>query len=150
MASTLVTLILATLLGTENLAAGKPYRLDPAPNYQHCTDPGDRTQLTDGQRVRGYFWTQEGAVGWTGYTHVIITIDLGAVRPISGLSYHTVAGVAGVELPEAVIVLVSDDHKLWHDAGDLVASSTRQPTAGGASGYAEHVLRGDELATHGR
>ncbi len=150
MTTTFLTLALASLIGAENLAAGKPYRLEPAPKYEHCTDPDDSTQLTDGQRVRGYFWTQKGTVGWSGCSHVIITIDLGAVRPISGLSYHTAAGVAGVELPAAVVVLVSDDRKVWHEAGDLVASSSRKSPAEAASGYAEHVLRTDELAARGR
>ncbi len=150
MTTTWFTLALATLLGAENLAAGKPCRLEPAPNYEHCTDPGDSTQLTDGKRVRGHFWTQKRTVGWSGCSPVIITIDLGAVRPISGLSYHTAAGVAGVELPAAVVVLVSDDRKVWHEAGDLVASSSRKSPAAAASGYAEHVLRADELATRSR
>ncbi|MCL5097056.1 MAG: hypothetical protein M1608_05920, partial [Candidatus Omnitrophica bacterium] len=59
----------AAALGNEppvNLALGKPYTLEPAPNYPYCTDPGDRTQLTDGQYVKGYFWTQKGTVGWSG------------------------------------------------------------------------------------
>jgi len=43
----------------ENLALGKPYTFHPRPNYPHCTDPGDKTQLTDGQVTSGYFWTQK-------------------------------------------------------------------------------------------
>ena len=35
----------------ENLALGKPYTLTPAPNYPHCSDPGDTTQLTDGRHT---------------------------------------------------------------------------------------------------
>ena len=32
----------------ENIAKGKKYLLEPRPSYKLCTDPGDRTQLTDG------------------------------------------------------------------------------------------------------
>ena len=60
---------------TTNLALAKTYRLEPAPNYSHCTDAGDRTQLTDGQYTQGYFWTQKGTVGWAGQSLIIITLD---------------------------------------------------------------------------
>jgi hypothetical protein len=148
---TCLTLVLACCLpGPENLAAGKSYRLEPAPNYEHCTDPDDHTQLTDGERVQGYFWTQKGTVGWSGASHVVVTIDLGAVKPISGVSFHTAAGVAGVELPAAIVVLVSDDGKSWHDAGDLAAASLTKPPAPTRTGYAEYRLRADRLETRGR
>ncbi len=59
-----------------NLALGKSYTLDPSPNYDYCTDPGDNEQLTDG-KAAGYqnlafggseweqklFWVQTGCVG---------------------------------------------------------------------------------------
>ena len=75
--------------GLENLAVGKPYTLEPSPNYPHCTDPGDATQLTDGQYTDGYFWTQKSTVGWSGVEPIIITIDLGQVQPIRGASWST-------------------------------------------------------------
>jgi hypothetical protein len=57
--ATAFTLLLATVAfgapGMENLALRKPYTLEPSPNYAHCTDPGDATQLTDGQYTDGYF-----------------------------------------------------------------------------------------------
>jgi len=79
-----------------NVAAGRPYELDPAPNYPYCTDPGDATQLTDGQYVEGYFWTQKGTVGWQNANPVTITIDLGRDGPLCGASFDTAAGRAGV------------------------------------------------------
>ncbi|MGC8640156.1 MAG: discoidin domain-containing protein [Isosphaeraceae bacterium] len=150
MTPTLLTLVLTCLIQPENLAAGKSCRLEPSPNYEHCTDPGDRTQLTDGKRVRGYFWTQQGTVGWSGASHAVITIDLGVPRPISGVSFHTAAGVAGVELPQAVIVLVSDDGQRWRDAGDLVAAMRKQHSLTIKDGYSEYLLRAADLATRGR
>ena len=78
-----------------NVALNKPYTLTPTPRYRYCTDAGDKTQLTDGVYVKGYFWTQQGTVGWSSVAPVFCTIDLGRVEPICGASWSTAAGVAG-------------------------------------------------------
>lgn len=112
----------AELSGTErweNLAHAKPYTLHPRPNYSHCTDPGDKTQLTDGQVTSGYFWTQKTTVGWNRARPVEITIDLEQDSPIRGLSFQTAAGVAGVGWPISIQVLVSIDGYAYHALGDL-------------------------------
>ena len=132
-----------------NLAAGKNYTLDPAPNYPYCTDPGDATQLTDGQYVRGYFWTQKGTVGWQGKWPVSITIDLEKSQPIGGLSFNTAAGIAGVEWPVGIFILASEDGNVWNYAGDLVALSSRYSTPP-RSGYAVHRFQASDLVTRGR
>ena len=131
-----------------NVALGMKYQLAPAPNYAYCTDDADSTQLTDGQYVEGYFWVQKGAVGWQGASPAI-TIDLGAIQPISGLSYNTAGGTAGATFPTGIFILVSDDGERWHQEGDLVALSTseRQPPR---SGYAVHRYRTMDLRTRGR
>jgi hypothetical protein len=135
--------------GLENVSLGKPYTLEPSPNYAHCTDPGDATQLTDGQFTVDYFWTQKSTVGWSGVEPVIITIDLGQAQSISGASFSTAAGVAGVEWPRAISVLVSDDGRSYFDAGDLVAlsNSTKPPPP---EGYAVHRFVTDQFKAHGR
>ena len=56
----------------------------------------DATQLTDGVRTEGYFWTQKSTVGWSGGAPTFITIDLGQGHPIGGASFRTAAGVSGV------------------------------------------------------
>ena len=132
-----------------NLALGKSYQLDPAPNYALCTDPGDATQLTDGQYVEGYFWTQMGTVGWQGKSPVWITIDLEASQPISGLSFNTAAGVAGVDWPAGILILVSGDGTNWNYAGDLVTLSAKSSSPPD-SVYSVHRYQTTELATHGR
>lgn len=132
-----------------NLALGKPYTLSPAPNYQYCTDPGDRTQLTDGKYTTGYFWTQQGTVGWTNAQYADITIDLGEVKPIGGCSYSTAAGVAGVVWPVLIHIFVSDDGKTWYSGGDLVALSATRGLPPG-SGYATHRYVAESLKLHGR
>ena len=108
----------------ENLALDKTYTLTPSPNYEHCTEAGDKQQLTDGKTTDLYFWTQQGTVGWQAADRVSITVDLGEIEPISGFAFHTAAGAAGVEWPCAIFVLISDDGKTYRLAGELVADTT--------------------------
>ncbi|MFW6162038.1 MAG: discoidin domain-containing protein, partial [Planctomycetota bacterium] len=132
----------------ENLARGRPYTMG-RPNYHHCTDPADKTQLTDGVYTKGYFWTQKTTVGWRGGAPQLITIDLGADRPICGVSWSTAAGVAGVQWPDALMVFVSPDGQRWHEVGDLVQLSAAKASPPKGE-YATHVFWTDALATHGR
>jgi len=131
-----------------NIALGRPYTLSP-PNYQRCTDPDDIIQLTDGQYVEGYFWVQKGTVGWVGGGTKFVTIDLGRVRPISGVSFDTAAGVADVQWPASILVYVSDDGELWHCVGDLVqmVSPEALPPYGQ---YARSKLTAMGWRVHGR
>ena len=132
-----------------NLALGKSYTLTPAPNYGYCTEPGDATQLTDGEYSVGYFWTQPTTVGWSNAPYADITLDLGDVWPIRGCSYNTAAGVAGVAWPALIQILVSDDGKTWYSGGDLIAHSAKfgLPPQGA---YATHRYVADDLKLHGR
>lgn len=132
-----------------NIALGKKYKLEPRTNYSHCTEPGDKTQLTDGIHSKGYFWTQKTTVGWINAFPAIITIDLGTVSPIGGVSYNTAAGTAGVRWPTAILVMVSDDGKSYHLVGDLVELD-RQNGSPKADGYSLHRYWTEKLATHGR
>ena len=134
----------------ENLAYGKSYVLEPPPNYEHCTDNEDFKQLTDGQYTNGRFWTQESTVGW-GSRHAIVTIDLGKVFPISGVSYNTAAGVADVKWPSDIHILVSDDGKIFYEAGELVAlSEVEAPRPKDEGEIRCHRFRTTKLKTHGR
>lgn len=133
----------------ENVALGKQYKLWPIPNYQYCTDPGDATQLTDGMTTKGYFWTQKGTVGWVHAPYVTITVNLGKNEPISGVAFDTAAGVAGVEWPVGIDILVSDDGKVYHHAGELVALNQKL-SGPWPKGYAILRLVTHELQTHGR
>ena len=133
----------------ENLALGQPYRLFPAPNYRYCTDPGDAVQLTDGHTTDSYFWTQVGTVGWQNVHYATITVDLGAIYPISGASMTTAAGTANVTWPMAVPILVSDDGQEFHKVGDLVALD--QAVQGDwPEGYAIRQMSTDQLEARGR
>ena len=132
-----------------NVALGKPYTLKPGPNYGYCTDPDDKVQLTDGVYTVGYFWTQKTTVGWSGAAPAIVSIDLGQVQPIAGLSYNTAAGVAGVTWPTSILVMVSDDNKTWGMAGDLIDMATRNG-APPAEPYSIHRFATGDMKTHGR
>jgi hypothetical protein len=138
--------------GEQNLALGRPYTLEPSPNSEDCKDPDDLTkltQLTDGHYTKGHFWTQKSTVGWVNARPAIITIDLGSVQSIGGVSYNTAAGVAGVEWPESITVLASDDGMNFYLMGELTSLSAkiRQPPS---TGYAVHCFRTRELKAHGR
>ena len=106
-----------------NMALHKPYTLEPNPNYTDCTLDPDRVVLTDGIYTEGYFWVQKTTVGWVNTRRVAITMDLGQIEPIAGLSYNTAAGVAGVVWPASIWIMVSDDGKQWTVVGDLVRLS---------------------------
>ena len=132
----------------ENVALGASYTLT-RPNYAYCTDPEDSVQLTDGVYSEGYFWTQKTTVGWQGGDLKYITLDLGQVFPICGLSFDTAAGVAEVHWPRSLLVFVSDDGKAWREVADLV----RLAPAGFLPDYGTYAVRKletTELGTRGR
>ncbi|MDD2708156.1 MAG: hypothetical protein PHV34_09115 [Verrucomicrobiae bacterium] len=108
--------------GKENMALGKPCRLEPPPNYIHCKDTANDHKLTDGIRHEGpSFWTQKTTVGWDRVPHVLITIDLGKVEPIGGVAFHTAFdGPINVEWPKSIKVFVSDDGKDFTLVRELV------------------------------
>lgn len=132
-----------------NIAKGKPYTFNATPNYSLCSDPGDNVQLTDGIYTSGYFWTQKATVGWQRKRPVVITIDLGKIEPIRGVSYNTAAGTAGVTWPVSVYILVSDDGTNYFAIGDLITpGNKRNPPP--VKGYAVHRYWIDSMRTHGR
>jgi hypothetical protein len=109
-----------------NIALHKPYAMDPLPTYEDCADAADQTQLTDGEYTKGYFWVEKTTVGWVHSRPVIVTVDLGQVEPIAGLSYSTASGVADVAWPLSILVMASDDGQQWTVLGDLIALSNKR------------------------
>ncbi len=143
----------------QNIALGKTVTFNKNPNYALCTDPEDKIQLTDGKlssegklvnvENTTSIWVQKGTVGWSNTMPVVITIDLGSVQPISGVSYSTGAGRAGVTWPGAIYMATSDDNKTWHAAGDLVPLSKKNGTPP-ADGYAAFKYVTHDMHTKGR
>ena len=82
----------------ESIARGCPVTFDTPPNYPLCADGNDPLQLTDGEYCGAdpEMWKDKRAVGWQAVSPAVFTIDLGKVQPISGVSYSTAAGIAGV------------------------------------------------------
>ncbi|MGI5818936.1 MAG: discoidin domain-containing protein [Armatimonadota bacterium] len=133
----------------ENLALGRPYEIRPS-NYALCAHPDDVTvHLTDGRYTEGYFWTQPTTVGWSSGGPEFITIDLGEVQPIGGVSYSTAAGVAGVQWPSEILVFVSEDGEQWHRVADLVRLHSAREPLPPIGEYATEFILG-ELQTRGR
>ena len=111
---------------SENIALGVSYTLEPGPNYGLCSDPGDAEQLTDGVYTDGYFWAQLSTVGWQEKTPLILTLDLGVVQPIRGVSFSTAGGFADVRWPLTIRILVAGEDRKFHEIGDLVELSAQQ------------------------
>jgi hypothetical protein len=139
----------------DNIARGRPYTWNVPPDYSYCTDPGDATQLTDGLHSTNdpCYWTQLSTVGWRNTAWVAITVDLGQVEPIQGVSLSTGAGVAsmscGVDWPLAINVLTSDDGVNYYHAGELTSLDWQH----GVPIYGERALHTywtDGIAAHGR
>jgi len=149
----LVELLLVTagiLRAAENLARGRPYSWNRPPNYRHCKDPADKTQLTDGGLSRGYFWVQKETVGWVHVNPVIITIDLGKSYPLCGLSVRTAFGTAGVFPPKSIFVFASCEGKPARYLGDLIALDARRRAPPPPSPYRVYTYHTMELKGEGR
>lgn len=132
-----------------NIAINKPYKFHAPPNYPHCTDPADDKDLTDGIHAKGYFWVQKATVGWrTRGQRISITVDLGSDQPISGVSFNTAGGAAGVDFLETVLISVSTNGEDFYLVGDLVELSKTKPPANNA--YAVVKYSTQSLRTHGR
>jgi hypothetical protein len=80
--------------------------------------------LTDGVTVEdwdtpeGYFYALPSSMGWTDIEPVI-RFDLGEIRPIGGIGFHTALSRWGPYWPEETAVLVSDDGVNYSLAGVL-------------------------------
>ena len=138
---------------SDNLALGRPYTFSQPPNYALCSDAGDRVQLTDGETVKGYFWTQKGTVGWSMGTPAglrQVTVDLRTDQPIAGFSWDLAAGRAGVQWPVRINVYVSVDGAQWHFVGDLYARSCAEHGAPPAKDYARYRAWSRAMPCHGR
>jgi len=116
----------------QNIALGKNVVIDPPARYG-LMKSDDPRQLTDGKFATGdaQLWTRLGAMTWSHVNPVTMTIDLGSVQPISGVSYSTGANKPSrIFWPESILVGVSEDNKTWHFAGDLVKASANPPGDG--------------------
>lgn len=139
-----------------NLALGKPYTFKPMPTYSLTTDPGDMTQLTDGQTTEKLvkttgktMWFHQEAVCWQHARQPMeITIDLGQVYPIDAVTMRSGYGLAGVGHPLAGIVWVSHDGQSFYRVGRNMIPNTRPESSDDQ--YIEKAFRSDGLNVTGR
>ena len=134
----------------ENVAIKKPYTLSAPPNYALCRDSGDKIQLTDGEYTKGYFWSQKSTVGWNNRNVLSVTIDLGETFPISGFSYSTAFGKAGVKMPEFIHVYASEDTKEWYYIGELMAKSIAERGLPSEEDYTHYKAATNNMPCKGR
>lgn len=150
--------VLATALSVvaepENIARGKTYRFSRPSNYIYCTDAGDATQLTDGyyDTKPQQIWVRKETVGWSvgGPEALAITVDLGKVEPISGVSLNFAAGMAGVSFPKGIYVYTGEDGKTWRFLGDVLQKSTVENAPPKRDGYEVYRAWSDKMPGRGR
>jgi hypothetical protein len=141
-----------------NIAEGKTVTVS-TPSTESYTRDKNPALLTDGKYAGNEYdaenktstlWVQNGALTWrVASDPLVITIDLGKTMPISGASYSTAAGRAGVQWPSFIGIMVSEDAKTWHYEGDLVtlsAKNARPPL----EGYEKFRYVTHDLKTKGR
>jgi len=110
-------------LNLVNMASGKPYALDPKPNYKLCGDDGDSVQLTDGIVYDGkaQLWTRKETVGWEKKNHVKITVDLGESKSIGRIGIHSgFDGPMNVQWPYSIAVFASNNDRDYEFLTELV------------------------------
>lgn len=133
-----------------NVALDKPYKMSVAPNYSATLDEGDKTDLTDGFSDPQLSWGNKSTVGWEVRRKAIeITIDLGRVEPIAGVSFSCVAGAAGVTWPLSINVTVSEDGEVFYPACELYRA-TEDPLPPGYGDSHPYTFRSRQLETKGR
>lgn len=135
-----------------NIARGCSYTFSTPPDYEHCTTGDETTKLTDGVYTQGYFWTQPTTVGWSGREFPIITVDLGTIQSISGVSFSSAAGAGLARWPVAIDLLVSEDGERFSYAGELLdmdSQRRKQPIPDDRQ-YHVHRFRADTLRVKGR
>ena len=138
----------------ENIARGKSYASSRPPNYIYCTDAGDKTQLTDGyyDTQPKQIWIRKETVGWSvgGPEALAITVDLGKVEPIAGVSLNFAAGMAGVSFPKGIYVYAGVDGKTWRYLGDVLQKSTVENSPPKRDGYEVYRAWSDKMPGRGR
>src|SRR6266853_294179 len=144
--TTTTPLMLATSCATyadpsTNVALGRPYNLDPPPNYSGGTSKTGAQVLTDGSVSHGgTMWLQSSAVGWTHVRPVTITVDLGDVVTIDRVTWHCAAGAAGVEWPVSILAFASIDAKSFSFLGDIVELDAARGSVPPHGHYSEYTF----------
>ena len=132
-----------TANGAENVALGRPYALEPAPNYSGCRGESDSRDLTDGKLcpdAKYPIWIQQGCVGWSHPKGPVkITIDLGKETPVGRVRFFTAAGSGDVRWPTVLDIEASSDGQAFHALGSLADDNDNRDALSG-TGYRRAVM----------
>ncbi len=146
----LISLCFSLAYADSNLALHKSYMILSKPSYKHCTDKGDIFQLTDGVRD-GSKWMRKSTVGWEKLKPAVeVVIDLEKSEVIRQVIIYTVGGgFAGVEFPELVAVLVSEDGQNFYFVGKADNKGYSGIRSVGTSSVARTMII-DDIQARGR
>ena len=134
-----------------NVALGRPYTVDPKPNYSGGTSASGDTELTDGVVTQsGTMWTQRSAVGWTHVRPITITIDLGRTISVGRITWHAAAGAAGVDWPAGVYAYASVDGAQYAALGDIISQDAARSGPPPTGHYTDHTFIADISPTDAR
>lgn len=126
----------------------EPYTRDKSP--AQLTDGKFAGSTFDAEHKTSNLWVQQGALAWrVSKDPLVVTIDLGEVKPIAGVSYSTAGGRAGVQFPSFIGIAVSEDNQNWYYHGDLLRLSRKNGTPP-LEGYAAFHFKTYDLKTKGR
>ena len=131
----------STPTGT-NIALGKKYTFNKTTQttaFRPTQGSATAAQLTDGKYGDG------ATAGWFRQPVVSVTIDLGRVEPIAGISFSSVKSVAW---PVAISLFTSDNGKEFYYVDDVIRRSAKRGVPG--AGHSTHRYLAEGLATKGR
>ena len=125
-----------------NIALGKKYTFNKTTQttaFRPTQGSAPAAQLTDGKYGDGE------TAGWFRQAVVSVTIDLGQIEPIAGISYSSAISVAW---PVAISLFTSDNGKEFYYVGDVIRLSAKRGVPG--EGHSTHRYIAEGLATKGR
>ncbi len=125
-----------------NIALGKKYTFNKTTQttaFRPTQGSAPAAQLTDGK------YGDSATAGWFRQAVVSVTIDLGQIEPITGISYSSAISVAW---PVAISLFTSDNGKEFYYVGDVIRLSVKRGVPGIAQSTHRYIAEG--LATKGR
>ena len=153
MRTLLVPFLLATLCTFAHagetsaiLSLGKFYSSSPAPSTTYADRWSNEftsgTKLTD--ELPGASWPLDGWVGWAN-TSVTVSLDLGSVRPVAGVSLRAQSRTDwGIRFPASMTISTSTDGAAWSPYG------TPAPFPADTTGFSAVTLAGNGGAVSAR
>ena len=125
-----------------NIALGKKYTFNKTTQttaFRPTQGSAPAVQLTDGK------YGDAATAGWFRQAVVSVTIDLGQMEPIAGISYSSAISVSW---PVAISLFTSDNGKEFYYVADVIRLSAKRGVPG--AGHSTHRYIAEGLATKGR